>query len=452
MLIQFSYAQQKELNYEDIDNTTLHLFNQKNWKDLKVYGEAAIKQNYNFYYLNLRTGIACYYLQEFYDAIHHLNNSIRNNYQSSIAREYLYLSYIGLGMEEEALHCLQQLPSDKQTSFNVKKSKYLDFIYTEGAVKFSDKRDSVGNTNYFNLGIRHRLSYRLNFYHAFSFLSQDNYWGGYNQYQYYISPKYTLSEHVTLQPAYHYIVTNTNIRLNTNLFNRITSTYTVPPFNQQVFDTTDYFTLQNSAGTVKIISNLYYLGLNYKFNRFDLFPHASVLTVKKTDNLNINQHTDWKYVSVIPPLPPVFSNGGYDSNYRAVKDTSYNQYQFGLEFSYTLPFFSDRIKIGADVNYVSHNSDNLWAWSPNITARIGKKLWINTEYYHGNIYNLAEKRGSIVNNSIDITKSRLSILGYYAIKKNLGIYLMYQNESKKEATYKSKYQFNTLLLGLKLNL
>jgi hypothetical protein len=453
MFFQRSFAQKKELNYEDVEYTTSKLYNEQKWAELKVYGEDAIRHKFNFYYLNLRTGIACYYLKEFYDAIKHLKNSLKNNYQSIIAKEYLYSSYSNLGMEEEAMSYYQKLPADKMSSYGIKKTKLLDYIYTEGALKLSNETDSIGNTTYFNIGLKHRLSYRFSFYHSYSYLSQNLYWGNYKQHQYYISPKISLPYGFTLQPAYHYIKTNSIILMNDNFLTRVTGTYkTPPPGNLNGFDTTNYSTYQKSAGKVDIHGNLFYLGLNKKIGRFDLYPHASLLSLKKTTRIGITQHTNWKYVEVAPPGPPYFSSGTFDTVFSNNKDTSYSQTQIGLEFSYTLPFYTDRIKFGADINYIAQKSKNLWAWSPYISTKIWKSLWITAEYYHGNIYNIAEKRGSIINNSSDLTTERLSMLCSYIINKRITVYMMYQNESKKEEIFGSKYQFNTILTGLKLNL
>lgn len=83
-----------DFNFKYVEKTSYDLYVAEQWQELIRFGKNALKHDHDYYYLHLRLGIAYYNMNNFFMAIHHLENAIRLNTSDTIPYLYLYSSYL----------------------------------------------------------------------------------------------------------------------------------------------------------------------------------------------------------------------------------------------------------------------------------------------------------------------------------------------------------------------
>ena len=89
-LLLVAFTVKAQHNYKQIDSLSYDLYVKKEWKQLAHFGETIQKENFNFYFLNLRLGIANYNLKSYSKAIAYFEKSLHNDSTSQVAIEYLF--------------------------------------------------------------------------------------------------------------------------------------------------------------------------------------------------------------------------------------------------------------------------------------------------------------------------------------------------------------------------
>jgi len=104
----FSISQ--ELTFRDYDEQSLVLYNNAEWKELIKLSDQAISDGIDYYYLRIRSGIACFESRRFEKAIVHLHQALAYYENDPVALEYLYASYLALNKTYEARAAYSRLP------------------------------------------------------------------------------------------------------------------------------------------------------------------------------------------------------------------------------------------------------------------------------------------------------------------------------------------------------
>ena len=117
-------------SWVEADKESYLLYTSGNWADLADYGQKAADNGFDFYYLNLRTGIAFYQLKKWAKAEKYCLKAIASYSQERVAeenfaQEYLYWTYQQMGYSVEAANVYQQLPLLTQKRFDNPPSKSL---------------------------------------------------------------------------------------------------------------------------------------------------------------------------------------------------------------------------------------------------------------------------------------------------------------------------------------
>jgi len=94
------FSQQKDFHY--YDSLTYRLYQQKEWKSLLNLGREALNQGYDYYYLQMRMGIALYELRDYRAAIPSLQKALLQNSEDPVANGYLYYAFLESGRNEDA--------------------------------------------------------------------------------------------------------------------------------------------------------------------------------------------------------------------------------------------------------------------------------------------------------------------------------------------------------------
>ena len=79
-----------------------------------------------------------------------------------------------------------------------------------------------------------------------------------------------------------------------------------------------------------------------------------------------------------------------------------------------------------------------------------KKVSITASYLLNNGNNIIVDDGFLVNNSFDLTNSKLSFIANFYFNKHIALYGLYQKEFKTESIQKFNYNYNLFVVGIKI--
>ncbi len=96
-------------------------------------------------------------------------------------------------------------------------------------------------------------------------------------------------------------------------------------------------------------------------------------------------------------------------------------------------------------------SQNYIGFKQALRLQILKPLWLNVDYFQGEMKNFNESNAFLINNSFDLTQNRINALANYTVYKPLQVYIGGQYEQKKESFSSLNYQYYTFLAGIKYN-
>ncbi len=163
------------LTSANVETISLKLFNDKNWKELIPFCDRAINKGFDYYYLRMRGGIACYETKKYRKAEAHFKKALSFNSGDDDATSYLYYCLIYNEKYEEAKWLSKSFSDALAEKLGTKKTFPISFINLEGAEKLSSRTDSIGNAQYYQLAIEHYLFHRVSFFHSFSYNGQNVY-------------------------------------------------------------------------------------------------------------------------------------------------------------------------------------------------------------------------------------------------------------------------------------
>ncbi|RIH66351.1 hypothetical protein D1164_05430 [Mariniphaga sediminis] len=224
-------AQQK-LSYPEVDKTSYELFQQKKWAELIRYTADARRQGIDFFYLQVRTGIAFYNQKKYRTASKWFFRAWENDKAFSWLQEYLYYSLVFGGRTTEANKIAGSFSSDVQQKIGFARSK-VTRVALEAGYSFNPDFESLTGMSHgeqAGVGEDYGEAYYLKDYHFESFdfshqvapgfslnhnltylgLNREERvdWGGkntfplkINQFQYYFNPHFVLGKKLYVSPA-----------------------------------------------------------------------------------------------------------------------------------------------------------------------------------------------------------------------------------------------------------
>ncbi|MGZ4035626.1 MAG: tetratricopeptide repeat protein [Bacteroidia bacterium] len=397
---------QDTLNAASVEQKTYQLYLDKNWNELITYGNEAIEKGYDYFYLQLRVGIAYYEKKNYRIAEKHFLKALSFNSTDEFTKEHLYYSYLYAGKYDEARVFSRTFSKESAKNTGTYNASALSFFMMEGGIKKSDSTnyyDKHKKTNanyfdnaaYFQVGLGHYVNNRISLFHAFTYFNQTTFLGKTTQPQYYLMANIPVKKGWSVSPAIHWVHKN---------YTPDSSAQTVPPSGMGPPPRR-----RPSAAT----STNYFVGS---------------LTVKKS------------IARFDVTLGSTFSN-----------IDSANQYIHSLSISY-FPLGNNLFSFGS--TYYLHTENNYSNLNSSVTAFISarplKRISLTASYLYNQNSNVIESNGYLVNNCVDLTTARYSILANFSLGKHFDLYGIYQFENKQEAEQKFKYNYNVFLLGFKI--
>ena len=233
-LFLYSVSAQEKWNYPEVDRKSYELYEQKKWADLIDFASAARKNGIDFFYLQVRTGIAFYNLEKYNKSISYFRKAWETDNSQEWLQEYLYYSLLFSGRSVEASKIARHFSESLKRKIDFQNSQV---IYAAAEVGYSfnpdfnklkentfDKDLNIENDygeafllkNYLfeSVDFNHRVAPGFGFNHNFTHLNvnrlQQVDWGQRytfdtktNQNQYFINPYFVLGKKIYLSPSFN---------------------------------------------------------------------------------------------------------------------------------------------------------------------------------------------------------------------------------------------------------
>lgn len=224
------------VKHPDYESLTLRLYYEAKWDSLLNTGKEAIRNGYDYFYMQVRTGAAAYFLGNYALAAKYLERAAILYGDDDFTNELLFYCYIFTGRPYQALLKKENLSQALRSRLSGKPGTtlfleggplvtdgklYADKLLKIDTISFSDKyyeKDAI----YLVTGIRQPLKERYWITVSVSYLNfnkhrdvQIKYWdtlaGNYKvkQSEYYISPTFTLNKRLSISPSFR--ITNTEV-------------------------------------------------------------------------------------------------------------------------------------------------------------------------------------------------------------------------------------------------
>ncbi len=403
---------QDELNSAIVEQKSYQLYVDKNWSELIKYGNMAIDKGYDYFYMQMRVGIAFYEKKNYSLAACHFKKALKFNSSDELAQEYLYYCYFFNGMYHEARLLSKTFSSELAKKIGTDTKSPIDFIVLEGGTKISDSVsyydvNKKTNSNYFDpaiyfqAGMGHSIKNRVSLFHAFTYFKQKSFIGTTNQIQYYLKAAIPLKHDFLLSPSFHYV----GIGLSTESVVVVTPPQPPPPPGMPLFTNTITTTANSQSN--------YFVGSLAIQKIMKKFVFSVGTTVSNMSNVTQLIHSGFVSYYVFGNSKLVLGCADYlhtVNSYSSINNSV-------APFIYVQPF---------------------------------NRLSIKASYLVNSGNNIIEDNGYMVNNSADLTNSRWSILANCILSKHLSIYGLYQFENKTESVQSFNYKYNVIVGGLKI--
>lgn len=396
-----------------VENYSYRLYLDKDWKPLSDFCGRAIHAGYDYYYLRMRAGIACYETGNYRKAVRHFLKALDFNSHDETATSYLYDSYHQAGQYEEAREISRYMDTASLRITGAGRLKALSFTVLEGGLKFSDSAMKFNPAGYLQLGGQHYIKKRFSLFHALTYYNQDEYRQKIQQYQYYLSSNIPLKHRLVLSPAVHILYNDLRVRQ----INIVTTVkYPPPPQPPQPWQPMQ----QPPQPTVTVNTHTTYVP-----RQTSAIAGALTLTQKLS------------YVDVSLGLTA------------CAFDTA-NQYQVQVGLM-IYPFGNRKLAFGGQVYHhteTNYRKSNL-AFAPCVSSLIHRKVLLSASWLSNRGGNVTESNAYLINNSIDVSLSRFNWMIEYRLSPHLNAYAVYSYDTREEKFEKFQYHYHLALLGIK---
>lgn len=284
MFFLFVAKAQEKLNYAEVDKQSYQLFLEEKWPELIQFSNEARKQGIDFFYLQVRTGIAFYNQKKYRNASQWFLKAWETDQLFEWLQEYVYYSLVYGAQKLEAVKIAANFSENMKKKIGWKETGMTRIAY-EGGLSYNSDFSQLKTRDYktlSNLGsdygeayilknygfhsvdLSHRLAPNLVLNHNLTYIGVNREalvdWGDQtsseikiNQFNYYINPVWIIGKTINLSPSLNVILGSGDVyagRLTTNSekeFSLSTATY-----RDAVFSTSIWFGITNFSPGVEI--------------------------------------------------------------------------------------------------------------------------------------------------------------------------------------------------------
>lgn len=411
---------QDSLNSATVEQKSYQLYLDKNWPELIKFGNKAIHSGFDYYYLQLRVGIAYYEKKNYALAEGHFKKALTFNTDDELSLEYIYYCYLFNGRYEDARMLSKQFNQSLADKIGTSTQSKVGFVMVEGGTKITDSIEYYNKAKnrkpnyfkpptYFQIGLNHYIKNRVSLFHAATYFNQETFLGKTTQLQYFLKTTIPVKNNWLIASSVHVVDTK-------NSFSSVTTSTMFAPYQ--------------GGGPPPPGS-----------------PPPPVIT--KTTVVNETKKATY-YVGALAAQKIIkkftFGIGSTVSNI-----AEKNQFIHSASISYAI-LGNSKIVLGCS-GYL-HSNDvyktSYGAATPFLYIQPIKRLSMKLSYLLNSGNNIIEDNGYLVNNSADLTLSRYSALLNLTLNKHLSLYGLYQLEYKHEAVQSFNYRYNVIVAGLKI--
>ena len=395
---------QDSINSAIVEQKTYQLYLDKNWNELIKYGNKAVKKGFDYFYMQMRIGIAYYEKKNYCLAENHFRKALKYSSTDELAQEYLYYCYLYNGRYEDARLLSKKFSKELAEKIGTNKQSSLAFLLVEGGTKITDSLnyyDANKKTRanyydpaiYFQAGLNHYIKNRVSLFHAITYFDQQNFVSKVSQLQYYLKASVPIKNNWLISPAFHWV----SIK-NTSEIRPIPSGTMLPGPPPKT--------------TTTVTNSNYFLGAITVQKNIRKFVFSIGTTVSNINNVTQYIHSGFVGYSVLGNSKLVLGCSGY-------------------------------------LNTIDGYSTTNTSVAPFIYLQPINKVSIKMSYFLNTKTNIIEDNGYLVNNSADLTQSRWSVIGNFTINKQVSFYTLYQLEHKQELQQLFNYKYNIIVAGIK---
>jgi len=434
----FSFAQ---MTYKEVDSTSYALYHKHDWNSLIRFGEKAANEGNDFFYFNLRVGIAYFNFQEYKQSKLFLEKANANNSYDKVTIEYLFWANYYLLKEKEALKWYKQLDDTIQQRIDYSPENFISSIYVEGGQKFSTDKEIANKLDYFNFALKLHLSGKINLEQGYTFLQQKMNWGDFKQHQYYLNPTFNFNQTLSFNLGFHYA----NYHSNLDYYSR--DSYRSPPpmgFPGGTFLDSTIESSYEIQGSYQENDFFFQPRLTKSWDKFSLSPFVSYTMSQQ--NASYKEHFIDTTV-ITERIGPTIINQTteYTDSISQPGKTTIHQFGIGTGLYLNLK----RLTLGSEFEYINKDNKSYFFFSPFVKYSISEKLKLSSYFFQKKNYTVGLFQASQLLNSTDKT-TKFSLTTQYELKRNLKLYFTYQFENTTDRLSTDKYKLNSFYIGVKL--
>lgn len=227
---------QEKLNYAEVDKQSYQLFLEEKWPELIKFSSEARKQGIDFFYLQVRTGIAWYNQGKYRNAAPWFLKAYANDKSFEWLQEYVYYSLVFSGRKMEAVKYAPLFSDAMKKKIGFEETGLTRIAYETGYSFNQDFEDlktrafsteaNLGedygegyflkNYSFHSFDLSHRVGPNFTLNHNLSYIGVNREaivdWGGQtnssiriNQFNYYINPVWVIGKKLNISPSLNFI-------------------------------------------------------------------------------------------------------------------------------------------------------------------------------------------------------------------------------------------------------
>ena len=442
LIFQFHANAQEQISFQKMDSLSFYQYSNAKWDDLIETNRIAEKNKIDYFYLNLRVGIAYYYKKMFYRAEKYLSKANEQNSSDKTTLYYLYYAALENNNYFQMSKIHQEVFGD-----STKITKAIGSINLDAGIKISSNSDVAGNLSNFSVGLSHLPLKNLTLYQSFSSTNQpNNVWGDGKQLQYYLGTSIKLNSNWRFDVASHFYKYDAAINY------KYDSSFvkTKPPSFPNDFRIDSVFTNHHLfSGNYSQTGAIVHLGITKYSKIFKFSPFIQFNLEKNNNDITEFEWKEIKEEKKRPMSPPINSITNKDSTENDILIPPSNKIVVGASFFYTLPYFNEKFSIGLNIYQPIGKNKIKGTISPFTTVKIGKSTLFASYFYKDN-FALAEFNASVLINSYDKIHHRINAQWSLPLNRKNTISLLYQWEDKTDSFSFSRYQSNMFLVSYQI--
>lgn len=435
--------------YKEVDSTSYALYTQQQWVKLIEFGEMAVKNGIDYYYLNLRLGIAWYNAEDYYKAQKYFEKAHKQNQAEQTSEEYLYLIKMLTNRPLSAGKNIAVFDEAAQNNLESIMPYYNTSIYIEGGIKISRYKNLENSEPLFRLIFDQKITKRFNLGISAAYIGQHNAnWGYYDQFEIGLLPSFVIGSNTNLNVGWRYMYNENKSDVTSvekfrqtkdTIFNNGQATYIIDSI---------ITTIDNS----KVITNVnaFFAGVEQYYCRFT-FNAQGLIFIQNIDSDN-EKTTNTTVEKSIVRNHFVLSREVVNEQIKTSGISNFTNYyyQLMLGVSYVFPSLNDGLKIGLSAYIPLNDSFSKSVWIPTISIRLSEKLWFYGEWLQKKDIPLLYQNGNIYLNQSYELKRRITLGLNLRKSDKFQWYFTYLNEDKFYLSDGTSNLFNSFIIGINI--